>query len=77
MIRFAPSPRSGNLISNMPGMVSPPVGLNLFVVNSLNPSVKTAELLVSVMPFAIALCVLALMVLFFPGLATWLPQFVK
>lgn len=61
----------------MIGMVSPPVGLNLFVVNSLIPSVKTGDLLVSVIPFALALCLLPIILLFVPELATWLPQFVK
>lgn len=61
----------------MIGMVSPPVGLNLFIVNSLIPSVKTGELLVSVIPFALALCALPIILLFFPELATWLPKFVK
>ena len=61
----------------MIGMVSPPVGLNLFVVRALLPSIKTSDLLKSVTPYAIALCVLPLILLLFPQLATWLPQFVK
>ena len=61
----------------MIGMISPPVGLNLFVVKALLPTIKTADLLKSVTPYAIALCLLPLVLLVFPQLATWLPQFVK
>ncbi|QHE78660.1 TRAP transporter large permease [Hydrogenophaga sp. PBL-H3] len=61
----------------MLGMVSPPVGMNIFVVRNLLPQVKTTALFRGVMPFVVVLCLLPLILLVFPQLATWLPSFVK
>lgn len=61
----------------MLGMISPPVGMNIFVVRSLLPEVSTIELFRGVIPFVIALCILPIILILFPQLATWLPSFVK
>ena len=61
----------------MIGMVSPPVGLNIFVVKNLLPQVTTKQLFQGVIPFVIALCILPLLLMAFPQLVLWLPSFVK
>jgi tripartite ATP-independent transporter DctM subunit len=61
----------------MLGMISPPVGLNIFVVRSLLPSVSLSTLFQGVMPFVFAVAALPFILLVFPALATWLPSFMK
>jgi TRAP-type C4-dicarboxylate transport system permease large subunit len=58
-------------------MISPPVGLNIFVVRSLLPSVSLSTLFQGVMPFVFAVAALPFILLVFPALATWLPSFMK
>ena len=58
------------------GLISPPVGLNLYVINGIAPDISLRTILVGSLPF-VACMVLAILILcFFPGLATWLPDLV-
>ena len=61
----------------MIGMVSPPVGMNKFVVRNMLPELSTATIFKGVLPFVYTLvAVLALMVAF-PQIALFLPQMLK
>jgi len=56
------------------GLVTPPVGLNLFVINGITPDVPLKAIMRGVMPF-IWLMMLAVVVLcVVPGIAMWLPN---
>jgi tripartite ATP-independent transporter DctM subunit len=56
------------------GLISPPVGMNLFVLNSLLPGVSLGQIFRGCWPFvAIMVGVLGLRVAF-PGLSLWLPS---
>lgn len=55
-------------------LISPPVGLNVFVVKSLLPTTSLGTIYRGIIPFWIAMAVAAVLVLIFPGLALWLPQ---
>src|SRR5213595_3668296 len=57
------------------GVLTPPVGLNVFVVKSSSPvPVTLAQVFAGVMPF-IAMDFLSLVLyVFFPGMITWLPN---
>ncbi len=55
------------------GLISPPVGLTVFVVQAQNPQVSLQQIFRGVMPFLYADCVLLLALAVFPPLATWLP----
>jgi tripartite ATP-independent transporter DctM subunit len=57
------------------GLISPPVGLNLFVLNSLLRDVPLTRIYRGVWPFVVALIVALVIVLEFSSLATWLPGF--
>jgi C4-dicarboxylate transporter DctM subunit len=58
------------------GLISPPVGLNLYVINGIAPEISLRTILVGSAPF-VGCMVLAIVILcFFPGLATWLPDMV-
>ncbi len=57
------------------GLISPPVGLNLYVINSIAPEIKLKTILIGSMPY-VACMILAIIILcFFPGIATWLPDY--
>lgn len=56
----------------MIGMVSPPVGMNLFVLNSLLPGVSVRTIFAGVMPFLVALITAMVLLVAFPGLVTFI-----
>ena len=58
------------------GMLAPPVGLNVYVVNSMARDVPIAESYRGVMPFLISDILRTLLLLFFPGISLWLVQFI-
>jgi tripartite ATP-independent transporter DctM subunit len=56
------------------GLISPPVGLNLYVINSIAPDISLRTILVGSFPY-VACMVLAIVILcLFPVIATWLPD---
>jgi C4-dicarboxylate transporter DctM subunit len=58
------------------GLLAPPVGLNVYVVNGMARDVPIAESYKGVMPFLISDTVRTLLLLFFPPISLWLVQFV-
>ncbi|MET0962791.1 MAG: TRAP transporter large permease [Noviherbaspirillum sp.] len=54
-------------------LITPPVGMNLFVVQSLRKSGSMNAVIVGSLPFVLSLFVLLALVSIFPGLALWLP----
>lgn len=57
------------------GMISPPVGMNLFVMNSLLPLVKLKNIFKGVWPFVMADIVRLCILVAFPAISLWLPSF--
>lgn len=55
------------------GLITPPVGLNLFVINSITPDVRLPTILKGAFPFMMCMVLAILILCVFPGLATWLP----
>jgi TRAP-type C4-dicarboxylate transport system permease large subunit len=58
------------------GMLAPPVGLNVYVVNSMAKDVPISESYKGVMPFLISDTLRTTLLLFFPGISLWLIQYV-
>jgi tripartite ATP-independent transporter DctM subunit len=56
------------------GLITPPVGLNLFVVNAIAPEVPTKVVLWGALPYVITMLVGIVILCFFPEIATWLPN---
>ncbi|MBK8065907.1 MAG: TRAP transporter large permease [Betaproteobacteria bacterium] len=54
-------------------LVTPPVGLNLFVVQNLRRSGSLNDVIIGTLPFVAALFALIALLAFFPGIALWLP----
>jgi C4-dicarboxylate transporter, DctM subunit len=61
-------------------LISPPHGLNLFVLHNVRRQSEGAnagtmmDLYVGVMPFILVMFALIVLLVFFPGIATWLPR---
>lgn len=55
------------------GLISPPVGMNMFVVQTLLPNVSLRTVFRGVWPFVVADCVRLAILLAFPAICLWLP----
>ena len=57
------------------GLVTPPVGVNLYVIKGIcPPEVTTGDVIRGGIPFAVMLEIGVLLLIFFPWLASWLPS---
>jgi len=56
------------------GLVTPPIGLNVFVLNATLPGVPTSKIFAGVTPFLIADIVRLILMLMFPWLVLFLPS---
>jgi C4-dicarboxylate transporter DctM subunit len=56
------------------GMISPPVGMNVFVLRSVLPDVPTGSIWMGVTPFLMADLVRLALLVAFPAITLWLPQ---
>src|ERR1041384_64126 len=59
------------------GLISPPVGMNLFVLNTLLPQVPTRTIFRGVLPFMTVDCVRLAILVAFPILSLYLPSLMK
>ena len=57
-------------------LITPPVGMNLFVVQSLRKGGSMNAVILGSLPFVFALFAMVALLAFFPGLAMWLPGIV-
>jgi TRAP-type C4-dicarboxylate transport system permease large subunit len=55
------------------GLISPPVGLTVFVIQAQNPDIPAAKIYRGTLPFLAADFVLIVLLVAFPALALWLP----
>ena len=58
------------------GLLSPPVGLNVFVVNGMARTVPVAETFRGVMPFLVSDAVRLTLLIAFPPISLWLVQYI-
>ncbi len=58
------------------GLLAPPVGLNVYVVNGMARDVPIAESYRGVMPFLLSDTLRTLLLLFFPAISLWLVKYV-
>ena len=56
------------------GLISPPVGMNMFVVRSLLPNVSTTTIFRGVTPFVVADVIRLAILVAFPAISLWLPK---
>jgi len=63
------------LIAEM-GVISPPEGVNVFVIKAIAPEVPLQSIFKGVLPFLAAMIVCAVIIMIFPIIATLLPSFI-
>lgn len=59
------------------GQLTPPMGLNLFAIQSISNGVSLGRIAWASAPFAVLIVVLCFLLYFFPWLALWLPAYMK
>ena len=57
------------------GVIAPPVGINVFVIYGVAEGVPLTTIYKGIFPFLACMFVLAVLLMVFPALATWLPSF--
>lgn len=55
------------------GLITPPVGLNLYVINGIAPDVRLPTILKGALPFMLCMMLAIVILCIFPEIATWLP----
>jgi TRAP-type C4-dicarboxylate transport system permease large subunit len=55
-------------------MITPPVGINLYVVQGLRKSGRINDVMIGSSPFVLAMFVMLAIMSFWPDLALWLPR---
>jgi len=58
-------------------LVTPPVGMNLYVINGLDEDIHMSEVIQGVAPFILIMGVFLLFTMLFPPMSTWLPSLMK
>ncbi|MEE3043713.1 MAG: TRAP transporter large permease [Pseudomonadota bacterium] len=56
------------------GLITPPVGLNLYVINGIAPDIRLQSILKGAFPYVMCMIVAIIILCFFPEIATWLPE---
>ena len=56
------------------GLITPPVGLNLYVINGIAPDVGLPKILAGALPFVLLMILGILLLCIFPQIVTWLPD---
>ena len=56
------------------GLIHPPVGLNIYIVNSIAPDVPVTTVMWGTIPYVLCMFLAIVILCFFPGIATWLPN---
>ena len=58
------------------GLISPPVGLNLYVISGIAPEIPLKTILRGSLPYVFCMILAILILCIFPGIATFLPEMV-
>jgi TRAP-type C4-dicarboxylate transport system permease large subunit len=64
------------LVAEM-GVITPPVGVNVFVIKGIAPDVPLEIIFKGIFPFLVSLVIVTVILMFFPQIATFLPSFVS
>jgi C4-dicarboxylate transporter DctM subunit len=59
------------------GVITPPVGVNVFVIKGIAPDVPLETIFKGIFPFLVALIIVTIILVIFPQIATFLPSLVS
>ena len=55
-------------------LITPPVGMNLYVINGLRDDIRMSEVITGVWPFVLIIGGMLVLTMIFPIMSTWLPS---
>lgn len=58
------------------GLITPPVGLNLFIIKGIAPDISLRNILVGSFPYVMCMVLAIILLCFFPSIALWLPDLI-
>ncbi|MCE8010773.1 TRAP transporter large permease [Billgrantia desiderata] len=58
------------------GLITPPVGLNLFIIKGIAPDISLRNILLGSLPYALCMVLGIVLLCLFPGIALWLPNLI-
>ena len=58
------------------GVITPPVGVNVFVIKGMAPDIPLERIFRGILPFLLALIVFTILLMIFPQIATFIPSLV-
>jgi C4-dicarboxylate transporter DctM subunit len=58
-------------------LITPPVGMNLYVIKGIAPDIRMSEIVKGVAPFVLLLAAFLVLTILFPAMSTWLPNMMK
>ena len=58
------------------GLITPPIGLNVFVIAGIDDDISLTDAFIGVSPFLLMEILTVILIFSFPWLATWLPSFI-
>ncbi len=56
------------------GLIHPPVGLNIYIVNAIAPDVPVTTVMWGTIPYVLCMFLAIVILCIFPEIATWLPD---
>jgi tripartite ATP-independent transporter DctM subunit len=56
------------------GLIHPPVGLNIYIINSIAPDVPVTTVMKGTIPYVLCMMLAIVILCVFPDIATWLPD---
>lgn len=59
------------------GLITPPIGMNVFTVKAVVPDVPLTRIFAGVLPFIVAMVLGLVLIFVLPGIATWLPNLMR
>ncbi len=58
-------------------LITPPIGMNLFVVQGVRRRGSIDDLMIGIVPFVLALFIMIALIIIFPSITLWLPQLMR
>lgn len=65
------------LINMELALITPPIGMNLFVIKGISPDSRIQQIIAGSIPFAVIMVLEIVLLCMLPELATWLPSVLK
>jgi len=59
------------------GLITPPIGMNVFTVKAVITDVSLSKMFIGVMPFIVAMLIGLVLLFIFPDIAMWLPNLMR